>query len=140
MHALTRFLELFITNRKLSSARPHVLNALAGLALVICLGIFATVMAALMLCALLWLGYAGLLGAGAGIATAAIIVAAISLVVVTVAVAVVVALSIWRTVHAEVVEVFRTQTPLAPVTDTAGAFLDGIFAAGKRVRAKAASK
>ncbi|MBW8882966.1 MAG: hypothetical protein JF615_16540, partial [Asticcacaulis sp.] len=67
MHALTRVLELFITNRKLTSAKPHVLNALAGLALVICLGVFATVLAALMVCALLWLGYAQMLNAGAGI-------------------------------------------------------------------------
>lgn len=136
MHALTRLLELFVTNRKLSSAKPHVLNALAGLAMVICLSIFATVLAALMVCALLWLGYAQMLGAGAGIATAGAIVAGAALVLVIVAI--VIALRIWKTVHAEVLEVFRTQTPLAPVTDTAGAFLDGIFAAGRR--SKAASK
>ncbi len=129
MHVLTRFLELFLTNRKLSSARPHVLNALAGLAIVVCLSVFATVLAALMVCALLWLGYAQLLGAGAGIAMAGTIVAAVSLVLV--AVAVIIALRVWKSVHEEVLEVFRTQTPLAPVTDTAGAFLDGIFA-GRR--------
>jgi len=131
MHALTRFLELFITNRKLSSAKPHVLNALAGLAVVIWLSVFATVFAALMVCALLWLGYAQLLGAGADIATAGLIVAAVSLVLVVAAVAI--ALRVWKTVRQEVLEVFRTQTPLAPVTDTAGAFLDGIFA-GKRAK------
>jgi hypothetical protein len=132
IHALTRFLELFITNRKLSSAKPHVLNALAGLALVIGLGVFATVFAALMVCAMLWLGYAQLLGAGADIATAGLIVAAVSLVLVVAAV--LIALRAWRTVREEVLEVFRTQTPLAPVTDTAGAFLDGLFAAGKRAK------
>jgi len=138
MHALTRFLELFITNRKLSSAKPHVLNALAGLALVVCLGVFATVLAALMVCALLWLGYAGMLGLGANIATAGIIIAATSLVLG--GAAVLIALRTWRTVRAEVLEIFRTQTPLAPVTDTASAFLDGIFAAGKPAKAKAVSK
>lgn len=138
MHALTRLLELFIANRKLTSAKPHVLNALAGLALVICLGVFATVLAALMTCALLWLGYAGMLGAGADIAVAGSVVAIVS--VVLVAVAVFAALHIWKTVRAEVLEAFRTQTPLAPVTDGAGAFLDGIFAAGRRAKAKAVSK
>jgi hypothetical protein len=132
MHALTRVLELFITNRKLSSAKPHVLNALAGLAVVICLSVFATVLAALMVCALLWLGYAQLLGAGADIATAGIVIAAATLVLVVAAV--LVALRVWKTVREEVLEVFRTQTPLSPVTDTAGAFLDGIFAAGKRAK------
>ncbi len=132
MHVLSRFLELFIVNRKLSSAKPHVLNALAGLALVICLGVFATVLAALMVCALLWLGYAGILGAGASIATAGAIIAAASLALVVMAV--LIALHIWKTVREEVLHVFRTQTPLAPVTDTAGAFLDGIFAAGKRAK------
>ena len=131
MHALTRFLELFITNRKLSSAKPHVLNALAGLALVVCLGVFATVFCALMVCSLLWLGYAQLLAAGAAIATAGLIVAAASLVLVVAAV--LIALHAWKSVREEVVEVFRTQTPLAPVTDTAGAFLDGIL--GKRAKA-----
>jgi len=138
MHALTRVLELFLTNRKLTSAKPHVLNALAGLALVICLGVFATVLAALMVCALLWLGYAQMLNAGADIATAGLVVAITSLVLV--AIAVFAALRIWKSVRDEVLLVFRSQTPLAPVTDTAGAFLDGIFAAGKRIRPKAASK
>ena len=132
MHALTRVFELFITNRKLSSAKPHVLNALAGLAVVMCLSVFATVFAALMVCALLWLGYAQLLGAGTDIATAGIIVAAASLILVVAAA--LIALRNWKTVRQEVLEVFRTQTPLAPVTDTAGAFLDVIFAAGKRAK------
>ncbi len=138
MQALARLLELFIVNRKLASARPHVLNALAGLALVICLGVFATVLAALMVCALLWLGYAQMLAAGADIATGAIAVTVTALVLLVAAV--VIALRIWKTVRAEILEAFRTQTPLAPVTDTAGAFLDGIFAAGRRVKAKGVPK
>lgn len=138
MQAFARLLELFIANRKLTSAKPHVLNALAGLTLVICLGVFATVLAALMVCALLWLGYAQMLAAGAAIATAAIVVGVTSLVLL--AVAVIIALRIWKSVRAEALEAFRTQTPLAPVTDTAGAFLDGIFAAGKRVKSKVVPK
>ncbi len=126
MNALTRILELVLANRKLTSARPHVINALGGLAIVTCLGVFATVLLALMLCALLWLSYAGMLAAGTGISLAAGIITAVTGVLVAITLAI--ALRIWKSVRAEVVEVFRTQTPLAPVTDTANAFINGIMA------------
>ena len=132
MHALTRILELVLANRKLTSAKPHVINALGGLAVVICLGVFATVLLALMICAALWIGYAGLLTAGASILLAAGVVAVVTMVLL--AVTLLIALRLWTSVRAEVLEVFRTQTPLAPVTETANAFIDGVLT---RLRPKA---
>lgn len=134
MHALTRILELLVTNRKLSSAKPHVLNALAGLAVVICLGVFATVLAALILSAVLWLGYAQMLALGAQIATAGLVIGGFAAVVFVVTISI--ALRIWQAVRAEVVQVFDTQTPLKPVTNVANAFVDGILKAGQARRTK----
>lgn len=129
MQILTRIFELVVTGRKLSAAKPHVLSALSSLALVIILGVFATVLAALMVSALIWLLYAQMLMASASIATAGITIAVVTLVILSATVFI--ALRIWKNVRIEVAEIFRSQTPLAPVTDTANAFIDGLMTSSK---------
>lgn len=130
MSLLARIVELVVTGRKLSAARPFVLSAITGLAIVITLGVFATVLAALMVCALIWLGYAQMLNAGAPIAAAAGVVALFTLVVL--AVTVFIALRIWRDVRLDIEEALRP--PLSPVTDTANAFIDGLLKPSPKAR------
>ncbi|MBW8882765.1 MAG: hypothetical protein JF615_15495, partial [Asticcacaulis sp.] len=72
MSVIMRFVELLSASKRLKDSKPYVLRALSGLAVVILLGVFATVMAALMVAALLWLIYAQMLASGAEISTAAV--------------------------------------------------------------------
>lgn len=129
MSMITRLIEMFIVNKKLTDSKPYVLSALAGLAVVISLGIFAVFMLAMMVSAVLWLIYGQLLVAGAAISTAALVTAGLTFV--TLMMTAFVAFRTWRTVRGDVEEIFRQQRPVAApvfdkVTDVAGSFVSGL--------------
>ena len=129
MSIVMRLVELLSVNKRLKDTKPYVLRALSGLAVVIMLGVFATVMAALMVAALLWLIYAQMLAAGAEIATAAVVTGGLSLV--TIAVTAWAAFRVWSAVRADVERIFQSQTPVVGkmadgVGHVAESFLNGL--------------
>ncbi len=129
MSVVMRLVELFAVNKRLNDTKPYVLRALSGLAIVILLGVFATVMAALLVAALLWLIYTQILAAGVQIATAALVTGALSLI--TIAIAAWAAFRVWSAVCADVERIFQSQTPVVnKVADGVGhiaeSFVNGL--------------
>jgi hypothetical protein len=129
MFMVQQLFELLSVNKKLNASKPHVLSALSGLAVVILLGAFGSFLSAMMVCAVLWLLYSGMITAGAALMTAALVTGGVTLVLL--AVTVYAALRVWASVRGEVERVFEAQKPmLSPVMDTAGnvanAFISGL--------------
>lgn len=129
MSVIMRLLDLLSASHKLKDSKPYVIRALAGMAIFVMLGVFATLMSALLVASLLWLIYAEMLAAGAGTAIAGTFVAGLSLI--TIGVTAFAALRTWAAVRADIDLVFNAQTPVVGkvadrVTGVAGAFINGL--------------
>jgi hypothetical protein len=129
MAIFMRILELLSASKKLKDSKPYVLRAISGIALVVMLGVFATMMGALLLAGLLWLIYVQMVEAGSGEIVAFLVVAVAALAVM--GLAVLAARRAWAAVRADVDMVFSAQTPVVGqvadrVTHIAGSFISGL--------------
>ena len=129
MYWINRLTELWLTHKKLSDAKPFVLRALFGLAIVIVLSVFGAILFALLLSSALWLAFGGLLLAGAQITLAASVVAVVSLLILIAII--LITLRAWRDVQNDILLIFRSQTPLVgQVADRVGnvaeSFMSGL--------------
>ena len=137
MLLLTRLVELLSVNRRLKTSRPYVLSALTGFAVLALLGVFGTILCALIVSGLLWVSFDQMLAAGLGVGVSALATTALAFVVLAF-----VGLSasrVWRGVRANIGQVIDGQAPLiAPVIDKTGDVLGGLanaFANGLKKRA-----
>lgn len=137
MLLLTRLIELLSVNRRLKTSRPYVLSALTGFAVLALLGVFGTILCALVVGGLLWLSFDQMLAAGLNTGVSALATAAIAVVVLLVVG--LTASRVWRGVQADIGQVIDGQAPLiAPVIDKTGDVLGGLadaFASGLKRRA-----
>ncbi|ESQ77729.1 hypothetical protein [Asticcacaulis sp. AC402] len=132
MSVIMRLMELVSDSHRLKNSKPYVLRALAGMAVFVMLGVFAAVMAALLVASLLWLIYAQMLEAGAAISTAGPVAGGLALV--TIGLTTFAALRTWAAVRADIDLVFHAQTPVvSKVADRVGRVADS-FVSGLRGR------
>lgn len=132
MFWVTRIFELLSATKKLNDAKPHVMNALSGLTVVLLLAIFGALLAALMLTAMLCLVYWQIIMAGGTVIVAALVTAIMTLAILLTAL--LGASAAFRRTRSAVDHVVHSQAPIvAPVvnkvTDVAGAFWSGLRAA-----------
>jgi predicted PurR-regulated permease PerM len=137
MLLLTRLIELLSVNRRLKTSRPYVLSALTGFAVLALLGVFGTILCALVVSGLLWVSFDQLQAAGLGVGVSALITCGVAvLVLLLVALS---AAQVWRGVRSDIGRVIDGQAPLiAPVIDKTGDLLGGVanaFASGLKRRA-----
>jgi len=126
MFMVKQLIELLSVNKRLNASKPHVLSALSGLAIVVLLGVFGVFLLAMMVSALLWLMYSGMIISGIALMTASLVTGGVTLVLL--AITVLFTLRMWSKVRGDVEQVFDAQKPLlGPAVDKAGNVASAFF-------------
>ncbi|MGA9658282.1 MAG: hypothetical protein WBQ60_04185 [Asticcacaulis sp.] len=129
MFWLTSIFELFSTAKKLKASKAYAMSAVSRLVAVLCLGMFATLLAALMTGGLLIGGFYHMQISGMSLVVAGSITALCTLLILgLIAFA---ASRMWRLIRVDIEQILRSQAPLISpvmdrVSDVAGSFMSGL--------------
>ena len=129
MFWVTRIYELLSATKRLNDSKTHIMSAASSLILILFLGVFGTVLSALIIAGFLLLTYLQLVTAGAGILVAAISTGAIGAAILIITV--LWAAALLRQLRQNIEQIFQSQAPIvAPVinkvSNVAGSFFSGL--------------
>lgn len=134
---LGKIVELLSVNASLSTSRPYIQKLLSLMVILMLVGAFATVLAAMVVGFGLLLIFANVLAAGYSVPGAA--AAALAVFVAILVIAAIVALRIWAGMTRTLQHIVDVNTPPAAravdgVTTVAGSFVSGLLGARRRAR------